>query len=125
VTGTNGEEGYLLSVDVEPTSSVEQLTSLRIHDMFMKYEPSNWDNGLRICGKDMIAETGQKHGKRHRTFAFVYDFLHSINDHRSEVELSSNGQKLSLSGSRSGDGLFDVVMFRTKEIAIGMIIKRV
>ncbi|GKB23575.1 hypothetical protein Tco_0862976 [Tanacetum coccineum] len=36
-------------------------------------------------------ETGQKHGKRHGAFAFVYDFLHSINDHRSEVELSSNG----------------------------------
>ncbi|GJR89009.1 hypothetical protein Tco_0213020, partial [Tanacetum coccineum] len=54
-------------------------------------EPSNWDNGLRVCGKDMIVETGQEHGKRHGAFAFVYDFLYSINDHRSEVELSSNG----------------------------------
>nr|GEX21298.1 hypothetical protein [Tanacetum cinerariifolium] len=36
------------------------------------------DNGLRVCGKDMIVETGQKHGKRHGAFAFVYDFLHSI-----------------------------------------------
>nr|GEW02901.1 hypothetical protein [Tanacetum cinerariifolium] len=58
----------------------------------MKCEPSNWDNGLRICGKDMIIQTGQKHGKRHGTFAFLYDFLHSINNHRSEVKLSSNGR---------------------------------
>ncbi|GJW71159.1 zf-CCHC domain-containing protein, partial [Tanacetum coccineum] len=62
----------------------------RVHDMFMKCEPSNWDNGLRVCGKDMIVKTGQEHGKRHGAFAFVYDFLHLINDHRSEVELSSN-----------------------------------
>ncbi|GKA26935.1 hypothetical protein Tco_0713103, partial [Tanacetum coccineum] len=63
----------------------------RIYDKFMKCEPNNWDNGLRVCGKDMIVKMGQKHGKRHGAFAFVYDFLHSINDHRSEVELSSNG----------------------------------
>nr|GEW78054.1 hypothetical protein [Tanacetum cinerariifolium] len=49
------------------------------------------DNGLRVFGKDMIVKIGQKHGKRHRAFAFVYDFLHSIIDHRSEVKLSSNG----------------------------------
>ncbi|GKB04463.1 hypothetical protein Tco_0832606 [Tanacetum coccineum] len=36
-------------------------------------------------------ETGQNHGKRHGAFAFFYDFLHSINDHRSELELSSDG----------------------------------
>nr|GEY46506.1 hypothetical protein [Tanacetum cinerariifolium] len=50
-----------------------------------------WDNGLRVYGKDMIVKKGQEHGKRHRAVAFVYDFLHSINDHLSEVELSSNG----------------------------------
>nr|GFA27267.1 hypothetical protein [Tanacetum cinerariifolium] len=129
------------------------------------------DNGLRVCGKDMIVEIAQKHGKRHGAIAFVYDFLHSINDHRSEVKISSNGyvvkhvcnacfylvsfvnrakkflkekfssfqiganvinvefvevsKKLSLSGSRSGDGLFDEIMFMAKVIAFGMIIKRV
>ncbi|GJR38607.1 hypothetical protein Tco_1214291 [Tanacetum coccineum] len=65
--------------------------SYRSKNMFMKCEPSNWDNGLRIYSNDMIVKTGQKHGKRHGTFAFLYDFLHLINNHRSEVELSSNG----------------------------------
>ncbi|GKF27280.1 hypothetical protein Tco_0083174, partial [Tanacetum coccineum] len=39
-----------------------------------------------------FSSLGQKHGEWRRTIAFVNDFLHSINNHRSEVELSSNGQ---------------------------------
>ncbi|GJZ04600.1 hypothetical protein Tco_0537875 [Tanacetum coccineum] len=41
-------------------------------------------NGLRICFEDVIEKTGQNHGKRHGTFAFLYDFLHSINNHRAK-----------------------------------------
>ncbi|GJT44463.1 hypothetical protein Tco_0953178 [Tanacetum coccineum] len=81
--------------------------------------------------------TRQKHGELHGIIAFVNDFLHSINNHQSEVELSSNGQvvkhvefvgaslMLSLSCSRNGDVVFDEIMLRAKEITIGMIIKRV
>ncbi|GJY54258.1 hypothetical protein Tco_0445922 [Tanacetum coccineum] len=57
----------------------------------MESKPSRWDNGLRICFEDVIEKVGQKHGKWHGTFAFLYDFLHSINNHRSEVEHSFNG----------------------------------
>nr|GEU63321.1 hypothetical protein [Tanacetum cinerariifolium] len=42
-----------------------------------------------------------------------------------KVEFVGVSYKLSLSGSKSSDGLFDEVMFRSKEIAIGMTIKRI
>ncbi|GKC53504.1 hypothetical protein Tco_1076249 [Tanacetum coccineum] len=123
-----------------------------------------------LRGEDVIVKASQKHGKWHGTILFVFYFLHSINKHRSEVELSFDSQivkhvcstciyfislakgakeifpkekfpssqlgmnfvkmefvgvslKLSLSGSRSSDGLFDEIMFRPEEITIGMIIK--
>ncbi|GJY40950.1 hypothetical protein Tco_0428220 [Tanacetum coccineum] len=72
------------------TFEVEEVLE-RIHDIYMEREPSRWDNGLMICFEDVIEKAGQKHGKWHGTFVFLYDFLHSINNHRSEVELSSNG----------------------------------
>ncbi|GJZ97392.1 retrovirus-related pol polyprotein from transposon TNT 1-94 [Tanacetum coccineum] len=60
----------------------------------MERVPSRSVNGLWICFEDVIEKAGQKHGKRHGNFAFLYDFLHSINNHRGEVELSSNGYVL-------------------------------
>nr|GEX58816.1 retrovirus-related Pol polyprotein from transposon TNT 1-94 [Tanacetum cinerariifolium] len=38
VTGTNGEEGYLLSVDVEPTSSVEQRNESKVTEAFANFD---------------------------------------------------------------------------------------
>nr|GEY17796.1 hypothetical protein [Tanacetum cinerariifolium] len=80
------------------------------------------DNGLRVCLKDVIVKTSQKHSKWHGTIAFNFDFLHSIKNHQKFVEVSL---KLSLSGSRNGDVFFDEIMLRAKEMTIRMIIKRV
>jgi hypothetical protein len=38
VTGTNGDEGYLLSVDVEPTSSVEQRNESKVTEAFANFD---------------------------------------------------------------------------------------
>ncbi|GJU56993.1 hypothetical protein Tco_1234759 [Tanacetum coccineum] len=38
VTGTNGEEGYLLSVDVELTSSVKQRNEFKVTEAFANFD---------------------------------------------------------------------------------------
>ncbi|GJU29172.1 hypothetical protein Tco_1172761 [Tanacetum coccineum] len=60
----------------------------------------------------------------------VYFLLPSFDKESSKmniitVEFVGASLKLSLSGSRNGDVVFDEVMLRAKEITIGMIIKRV
>ncbi|GKB53310.1 hypothetical protein Tco_0904063 [Tanacetum coccineum] len=110
--------------------------------MFIEREPSRQDNGLRICLEDVTVKASQKHGKWNRAiFACVYfislakgakeifpkeKFPSSqLRTNFVKVEFIGVSLKLSLSGSRNGDVSFNKIMLGAKEIAIGMIIKRI
>ncbi|GJR39217.1 hypothetical protein Tco_0650200 [Tanacetum coccineum] len=80
-------------------------------------EPSRRDNGLRICLEDV---TGAKEIFPKEKFPSAQLGMNII-----KVEFVGVSLKLSLSGSRNGDVSFNKIMLGAKEIAIGMIIKRI
>nr|GEX53143.1 hypothetical protein [Tanacetum cinerariifolium] len=88
-----GEQDHLVTFEVEEV--LENLrkdgASLSLDDEEEEVVTEGEDNGLRVCLEDVNAKASQKHGKWHGTILFVFDFLHSINKHQSDVELSFDG----------------------------------
>nr|GEX38658.1 hypothetical protein [Tanacetum cinerariifolium] len=126
--GLKRPDGQLSIVEVQrelvPETHLVMMMSKAIYEKYgegvkkMVFEDDDYkDNGLRTCLEDVIVKTGQKHGKWHGSIAFVYDFLHSINNHRRiniiNVDFVGASLKLSLSSFRNGDVVFDEFMLRT------------